>query len=112
MKGAFETALVMMFGMMFMVMGMDYLKVVVMNNQARLLAENSLAILEHQNRYDASVQVLLDQNKDYCTSCNLMIEPHPDYVGRYRVIVNYPIELNHINYHTMAKLELLSRPLS
>ena len=37
MKGAFETALVMMFGMMFMVMGMDYLKVVVMNNQAKCL---------------------------------------------------------------------------
>ena len=112
MKGAFETALVMMFGMMFMVMGMDYLKVVVMNNQARLLAENSLAILEHQNRYDASVQVLLDQTNDYCASCILMIEPNLDYVGRYRVVVSYPIELKHTNYHTMARLELFSRPLS
>ena len=112
MKGAFETALVMMFGMLFMVMGMDYLKVVVMNNQARLLAENSLAILEHQNRYDDSVRSLIDQNQGYCSSCILIIEPHIDHPGRYRVIVNYPIALKHLNYHTMAKLELLSRPLS
>ncbi len=112
MKGAFETALVMLFGMMFMVMGMDYMKVVMMNNQARLLAESSLAILENQNRYDAAVQVLIDHTKDTCTSCILLIEPHLDHPGRYRVIVNYPIELKHIRYHTMAKLELLSRPLS
>lgn len=112
MKGAFETTLVMLFGMMFMVMGMDYLKVVVMNNQARLLAERSLAILEHQNRYDESVQVLIDQNKKYCSTCILVIEPHLDHPGRYRVIVNYPIELKHMSFHTIAKLELLSRPLS
>ncbi|MHB8097876.1 MAG: hypothetical protein ACYDEI_09525, partial [Erysipelotrichaceae bacterium] len=69
-------------------------------------------ILENQNRYDASVQILIDQNKAYCSSCILVIEPHSDHPGRFRVIVNYPIELKHINYHTMAKLELLSRPLS
>lgn len=112
MKGAFETALVMMFGMMFMVMGMDYLKVVVMNNQARLLAEHSLAIIEHQNRYDDSIQLLIDQNKGYCPLCTISIEAHIIYPERYRVIVQYPIELKHINFHTMSKLELLSRPLS
>lgn len=112
MKGAFETALVMMFGMMFMVMGMDYLKVVMMNNQARLLAEHSLAIIEHQNRYDEAVKILIDQNKAYCKLCTLAIEPHITYPERYRVIVHYPIDLKHINFHTIARLELLSRPLS
>ena len=111
MKGAFEATIVLFFGMLFVLMGMDYVGVEFMNNKARSLAEVSLSILEHQNRYDESVQILIDQNVDICDSCELILSPHPDYPSRFWVIVEYPVNIAHINLHLQSEIRLLTRPL-
>lgn len=111
MKGAFETALVLMFGMLFLVMGMDYVGVVMANNQARRLAENSLAILEHQNRLDENVRALIQEAPIPCKACTLSLEPHSTMSERIWVIVRYPVSLAHIGYRNQAEVRLLSRPL-
>lgn len=111
MKGAFETALVLMFGMLFVVMGLDYVTVVFNNNQARMLTENTLAILEHQNRYDENVQSLIDQSPLKCEVCTLTLQTHETYSSRIWVIVQYPIQFNHLNFQAQSEIRLLSRPL-
>lgn len=111
MKGAFETALVILFGMMFMVMGMDYVRVILQNNQARSLAENTLAILEHQNRYDENVQSLIESSLIQCSECSLVLQTHTLYPQRMWVIVKYPIQLAHLGYQSTAEIRYLTRPL-
>ncbi len=111
MKGAFEATLVLFFGMMFILMGMDYVEVQLINTQARSLAENTLSIIEHQNRYDASVQAIIDSNSITCNNCTLHLSPHNLYPSRYWVVVEYPVHLAHINLEMKSEIRLLSRPL-
>jgi hypothetical protein len=111
MKGAFEVSLVLIFGMMFMIMGMDYVTVILSNNQARSLAENTLAIIEHQNRYDETVAGMIASTPLQCKDCVLTIYPHSVYTERVWIDVKYPIHLAHMNYSTYSVIRLLSRPL-
>ncbi len=111
MKGAFEVTIVLIFGMMFMVMGMDYVTVILSNNQARSLAENTLAIIEHQNRYDESVVWMIESSPLVCKECSLSIYAHDLYPERVWIDVKYPIHLTYMNYSTYSVIRLLSRPL-
>ncbi len=112
MKGAFETTLVILFGMMFMVMGIDYMRVILMNNKARLYAENILAIIEHQNRYDLDVDTLIQQSEIKCSECNYQVIEHIESNERLWVIVSYPIEMSHLNYFAQTEIKLLTRPMA
>ena len=112
MKGAFETSLVLLFGMMFLVMGMDYVRLILYNNRARIVAEHALAILEHQNRYDEKVEELIQQSLTPCSVCQLHIEVHPEYPERKWVVVTYPLNLSHLNVHKTTQIKLLTRPLN
>lgn len=112
MKGAFETTLVILFGMMFMVMGIDYMRVILMNNKARLYAENILAIIEHQNRYDLDVATLIQDSIVQCSECNYQVLEHAESNNRLWVIVSFPIEMNHLNYFAQSEIKLLSRPIA
>jgi hypothetical protein len=112
MKGAFETALVMLFGMMFLLMGMDYVRLVLYNNRARLMAEQALAIIEHQNRYDSQVQQLILDNLIQCSVCELDIQVHEYYPERRWIIVTYPLQLPHLNVLRQSQIRLLTRPLN
>jgi hypothetical protein len=112
MKGAFETAVVILFGMMFMVMGIDYMKVILMNNKARLYAENILAIIEHQNRFDLDVEELIQQSSVKCSECHYQIVEHDLSNDRWWIIVSYPIEMSHLNYSSQTDIRLLTRPLA
>lgn len=111
MKGAFEATLVLFFGMLFVLMGMDYVEVQLINTQARALAENTLSILEHQNRYDANVQSLIDQSSIVCEGCTTYLQPNTLYPSRYWIVVEYPVHLAHINLSLKSEIRLLSRPL-
>lgn len=111
MKGAFEATLVLFFGMLFVLMGMDYVGVQLINTHARALAENTIAILEHQNRYDDSIQSLIEQNSIECDGCSLTISPHVLYPSRLWVVVEYPIHLTHISLQMKSEIRLLTRPL-
>ncbi|HET6785078.1 MAG TPA: hypothetical protein VFH18_03575 [Erysipelotrichaceae bacterium] len=112
MKGAFETALVILFGMMFMVMGIDYMRVVLMNNKARLYAENILAIIEHQNRFDIDVEELIQTSSVKCSECHYQVIEHSLSSDRLWIIVTYPIEMSHLNYLAQTDIRLLTRPLA
>lgn len=112
MKGAFETTLVILFGMMFMVMGIDYMRVILMNNKARLYAENILAIIEHQNRYDVDVATLIQDSIVQCSECNYQVLEHVESNNRLWVIVSFPIEMNHLSYFAQSEIKLLSRPIA
>ena len=112
MKGAFETTLVILFGMMFMVMGIDYMRVILMNNKARLYAENILAIIEHQNRYDLDVATLIKDSIIQCSECNYQVLEHAESNNRMWVIVRFPIEMNHLNYFAQSEIKLLTRPIA
>lgn len=112
MKGAFETTLVILFGMMFMVMGIDYMRVILMNNKARLYAENILAIIEHQNRYDLDVETLIEQSMVKCSECQYQVIEHTEAKDRLWIIVTYPIEMSHLNYFAQTEIKLLTRPIA
>jgi len=112
MKGAFETGLVIIFGMMFMVMGIDYMRVILVNNKARLYAENILAIIEHQNRYDYDVEELIQNSSVKCSVCQYHIQEHDESSNRLWIIVTFPIEMNHLNYFTQSEVRLLTRPIA
>ena len=112
MKGAFETALVMLFGMMFLLMCMDYVRLVLYSNRARLVAEQALTIIEHQNRYDEQVEQLLIDTQVQCSVCQLDIQVHEQYPERKWVTVSYPLHLPHLNVRKQSQIKLLSRPLN
>ena len=112
MKGAFETALVIIFGMMFMVMGIDYMRVILVNNKARLYAENILAIIEHQNRYDIDVEELIRVSDIQCSVCQYQVFEHTESLDRLWIVVSYPIEMSHLNYFGRTEISLLTRPIA
>ena len=69
MKAAFEFGFVFLFGMLFIVLGMSFGSIILTQNQARVYGETVLALIEHQNRYDASVADLIAQNPIQCRVC-------------------------------------------
>lgn len=112
MKGAFETGLVIIFGMMFMVMGIDYMRVILVNNKARIYAENILAIIEHQDRYDLDVDELIQKSSIQCSVCQYQVIEHNESSNRLWIVVTFPIEMKHLNYFTLSEIRLLTRPIA
>jgi len=108
MKGAFETYVVFLFGMMFVLMGMNFTQLILSQNNARLYAENILSIIEHQNRYDADVETLIQQSSVRCQICTYTITYD---LTRYHIEVTYPFKLVLFNIDKLALIELFSRPL-
>ncbi len=112
MKGAFELGLVFLFGMMFVILGMSFSNVILVHQQARFKAESVLNIIEHQNRYDADVQVLLDQSPVTCIVCTVTITYDALTTNRYTINVAYPIEIPLLNFFHTSEITLISRPMS
>jgi hypothetical protein len=112
MKGAFELGLVFLFGLMFVVMGMSFSKIILMHNQARMKAESVLSIIEHQNRYDEAVQVLIDDSPIQCTACTVVITHDTAATQRYTIRVAYPVEVPLLNFFRFAEVVVISRPMS
>jgi hypothetical protein len=112
MKGAFELGLVFLFGMMFVVMGMSFSKVILMHNQARMKAETVLSIIEYQNRYDATVQTLIDESPIQCMACTVRITHDAASTQRYTIRVEYPVDVPLLNFFRFAEIVVISRPMS
>ena len=93
-------------------MGIDYMRVILVNNKARLYAENILAIIEHQNRYDLDVEELILVSDVQCSVCQYQIIEHVETLDRLWIVVTYPIEMSHLNYFTHSEIRLLTRPMS
>ncbi len=94
MKGAFEYALLMLVGIPLVCVVVNLGEVAIELNQARVLQESVVAILEHQNRYDEQVALLIAQETSSCKSC----EVHVQRAGlRYQVEVEFPIQIQWLN---------------
>lgn len=112
MKGAFELGLVFLFGMMFVVLGMSFSSVILTHNQARMKAESVLSIIEHQNRYDADVQTLVDESPLTCAVCTVTITYDALTTHRYTIRVAYPVQVPLLNFFRFSEIVVVSRPMS
>jgi len=111
MKAAFEFGFVFLFGMLFIVLGMSFGSIILTQNQARVTGETILALIEHQNRYDASVAILIEQNPNQCAVCTTAIT-HDALTNRYHIMVSYPLSIPLLNYQNTAMIHLISRPIN
>ncbi len=99
MKGAFEFGFLMMFSLPVLVFGLNFMQIVMTYNQARHLQDYAVTQIEHQNRMDENVMELIENGKQYCTSCQVTITPVSE---RYDVKVTFPIDITLVNYHTQG----------
>jgi hypothetical protein len=111
MKGAFELGMVFLFGMMFVVLGMSFTQVILSQNQARLYGETILALIEHQNRYDASVDQLIQSHPIQCSFCSFSIT-QDELTQRYQIKVSYPLSIPLLNVEKSAMIQLITRPMN
>ncbi len=111
MKGAFELGMVFLFGMMFVILGMSFSQIVMMQNQARSYGETILALIEHQNRYDTSVIELIESSPIQCHLCTSLIVKD-DLTQRYSITIQYPLNIPLLNYQNTASLSLMTRPMN
>ncbi|MGL5540969.1 MAG: hypothetical protein ACRDBX_04950 [Erysipelotrichaceae bacterium] len=93
MKGAFEYALLMLVGIPLICVLISFAEVALTLNQARVLQESVVAIIEHQHRYDASVAQLIEAQQATCPPCRVSVE-RTDL--RYQVSVRVPLRLRWI----------------
>lgn len=112
MKGAFETGIVILFGMMFLWMGVSMVQVMWAYNEARFYQEYVLTTIERQNRYDVEVHTLLVQNAPACTSCMLNIAPDTIDNKRMSITIRFPIRISIFGIDAAAKIKATTRPLS
>ena len=112
MKGAFELGLVFLFGMMFVLLGMGFTQIILTHNQARMQGEQALSIIEHQNRYDATVQDLIDARPIQCAECTMRITYDETSTQRYRISVVYPVRIPLLSFYRTSEIIVISRPMS
>ena len=101
MKGSFEFAFLMVFSMPFLVLGINFIDILMQYNHARYLKEYAVSAIEHQNRYDSSVEELITAVEEQYPNLALEIRE----VGeRYQVKVSFPLRLPLIDYETMGEV--------
>ncbi len=106
MKGAFEFGFILLFSMPLVIFGINFVEIVMNYNQARYLQNYAITQIEHQNRYDSSVQNLIDDELQRCEDCLIEIE---NIHQRYRVTVTFPIEIPLIHYQASGKTSMMSQ---
>jgi len=112
MKGAFETAIVIFFGMMFLWMGISMVQVMWAYNQARYMQEYVVSKIERQNRYDNDVHALILADAPDCEHCVLQITPEETEPRRLKVSVMFPIRISVFGIDATGKTVATTRPIS
>lgn len=112
MKGAFETGIVILFGMMFLWMGVSMIQVMWAYNQARFYQEYALTTIERQNRYDIGVHALILQNAPNCDACVLNIAPEVIDNTRMKITIRFPVRISVFGIDALAETSATTRPLS
>lgn len=106
MKGAFEFGFIMLFSLPLIVIGINFIDIVMDYNQARFLQNYAINQIEHQNRLDDSVWSLIEEGKQYCDECNVAIENKNQ---RYKVTVTFPIRIPLIQYEAIGSMSMMSQ---
>jgi len=112
MKGAFETGIVILFGMMFLWMGISMVQVMWAYNQARYFQEYVLSTIERQNRYDPDVHALILENAPSCDACILNITPDVIDNRRMNIAIRFPVRIAVFGIDASATTGATTRPLS
>lgn len=106
MKGAFEFCFIFVFSMPLLVFGINFMQIAMSYNQARQYQNYAVTQIEHQNRFDESVNELIDEGKKYCSNCELSVIKNAD---RYDVKVTFPIRIPLINYSSRGVTHSLTQ---
>lgn len=106
MKGAFEFGFIFLFSLPIVVFGINFVEIVMNYNQARYLQNYAVTQIEHQNRYDSSVNALIEDELNRCDRCEINIE---NMHKRYRVTVTFPIEIPLIQYQASGKTSMMTQ---
>ncbi len=101
MKGAFETFLIFLLGMTFVLLGFSMVEITLKYNNARLYQETITSLIERHNRYDDEVSDLIQSSTQYCKSCTYDVNVIDD---RYLVTVNFDIFVSVLNYKKTASI--------
>lgn len=101
MKGSFEFAFLMMFSMPFIVLGINFMDVMMQYHHARYLKEYAVSAIEHQNRYDESVDELIKDVEEMYPELELVIQKAEE---RYLVKVEFPLRISLLNYETKGEV--------
>lgn len=95
MKGAFEYAFLMICAMPFIVIGMNFVEVMMQYNNARYLKEYAISAILHQNRYDESVDALIAPQAALYPDLDLEIAKTDE---RFLVTVRFPVQIPILDY--------------
>lgn len=110
MKGAFELAIILLVGFPMILLGINFVQIMMSYNNARHLSQYVVNTIEDQNRYDENVDelILKDSNK-ICNSCLYTVESIND---KYLVKVEFPVVVSLINYKNSSIIKTFTMPLS
>jgi len=108
MKGAFELALVMIFGMFFLAISLSIVAVMINYHNARFIQEQIIATIEHNHSVDSPVLDLIEQ-LSLCNGCHYQLEKREDL--RVEVSVYFPIFVPLIQFQSMASVTGITIPI-
>ncbi len=112
MKGAFETGITILFGMMFLWMGISMIQVMWAYNQARFFQEYVLTTIERQNRYDTNVHALILADAPACDACILNITSDTLDPRRMKITIVFPVRISVFGIDASATTMATTRSLS
>lgn len=106
MKGAFELSLILIFAFPAILLGINFVEILMSYNQARYLQDYAISTIEHQNRLDHHVQELIDDQAQKYPSLKLTIHNEEE---RYLVQVTFPVKIALIGYEESGKVQTLTQ---
>lgn len=108
MRGAFESFLMFLLGMTFVLLGFSMVEITFNYNRARLYQETIISLIERHDRYDADVKQLIDEASQKCSTCHYSIRPFDD---KYAVEVMFNINVSVLNYKKSASVVAYTQSL-
>lgn len=108
MKGAFESYLIIFFGMTFTLLGFSMAEITMRYNNARLYQESIVSLIERHNRYDDTVDQLIITSDQKCNGCSFSVNRFED---KYLVTVNFNFSISVLNYQKKAEIKSLTQSI-
>lgn len=108
MKGGIELSLVLSFSMMLLMASISVVGVMVGYNDARLMQEQIISLIEYHNKYDQ--EVVKDIKRiTACSKCRYTVDADP--MKRYHVQVFFPITVMFANFQSQANVSGYTIPI-
>lgn len=108
MKGSFEFSFIMIFVMMFLVLGMGLIKIMVQYQDARMLQERIIAHIEVMESFDP-IQLKPLTEMSSCYQC--VVSYQADEHHRIEVTIQFPLRLPIIDWSIITNISSKTIPL-